>query len=263
MNQNDNAYSDRDLQSAEKLREAIHQEALARVKSLYPAADCVIDRYPVEAYFQQVWDYPGQWYTVVAIPHGFGSRKALVDSIVRETLEHYRRAGAKNNDDVFYRLLAEYPDNICDYCIVTASDRQAEAEAVFPYRGAESHWLALGCAARKLFAESRKWAYDMSQARCKKQSNKSLFAPANSVEGLNYRKAFLRFPHGNTHTDEDFDRLNAVLFPGGEDGLEVRKWNTDWSDYFAAGQERWGTLCLTVYDKGLDRFVAIMASATD
>ena len=261
MNQGEHMYSDHDLKSAAELRNEIHQEALKRVRSSYPAADSVVDRYPVEAYFQQVWDYPGKWYTVIAIPEGFGSRKALVESIVRDTLEHYRRAGTDNNNDAFYKLLAEYPDNICDYCIVTLADSQAEE--AFPYKGTESHWHALECAAQKLFAEGGKWAYDMRRARAKKQSNKSLFAPANSVEGLNYRKAFLCPPHGNTYTDRDFDKLNAVLFPGGEDGLEVRRWTTDWSDYFASGQERRGALCLTVYDKSLDRFVVIMASAAD
>ena len=34
-------------------------------------------------------------------------------------------------------------------------------------------------------------------------------------------------------------------------------------EYFDEGHEWWGALCLTVYDKTLDRFVVIMASATD
>lgn len=57
--------------------------------------------------------------------------------------------------------------------------------------------------------------------------------------------------------------MNAALFPNGTDQLEVYEWTTDWSDYFDEGHEWWGTLCLTVYDKSLDRFVVIMASATD
>lgn len=256
-------YSEQELRHAKELRDAIHREALARVRAVNPAADSVIDRHPVEDYFQQVWDYPGQWYTVVAVPEGYGSRKALVESIVRNTLEHYRKAGPAHTGGVFYQLIAEYPDIVCEYCIVTATGPLAEAEAVFPYRGAESHWRALGCAARKLFADGGKWTFDISRARGKKQSSKALFAPANSVEGLNYRKAFLCPPHGNAYTDRDFDRVNAVLFPGGANGLELYRWTTDWSAYFAAGHERWGTLCLTVYDKTLARFVVIMASATD
>lgn len=82
-------YSEQDLRYAKELRDEVHREALARVRAVCPAADSVIDNHPVEDYFQQVWDYPGQWYTVVAVPEGYGSRKALVESIVRNTLEHY------------------------------------------------------------------------------------------------------------------------------------------------------------------------------
>ena len=61
----------------------------------------------------------------------------------------------------------------------------------------------------------------------------------------------------------DFDRVNAALFPNGTNELEVYEWTTDWSDYFDEGHEWWGALCFTVYDKTLDRFAVIMASATD
>ena len=105
--------------------------------------------------------------------------------------------------------------------------------------------------------------YDPGAARCRKLKSKALFAPENADTWLNYRKAFLSPPHGNACTDADFERVNAVLFPGGTEELEVYRWTTDWSDYFDEGREWWGTLCLTVYDKSLDRFVVIMASATD
>ena len=80
---------------------------------------------------------------------------------------------------------------------------------------------------------------------------------------LNYRRAFLYPPHRNGVTGKDFVRVNAALFPEGTDSLEGYEWDTDWSEYFDDGHEWWGTLCLTVYDKNLDRFVVIMASATD
>lgn len=48
----------------------------------------VVDRYSVGEYLQQVWDYPGAWYTVVAIPKGVKSREALIDTIVRDTLRN-------------------------------------------------------------------------------------------------------------------------------------------------------------------------------
>ena len=256
-------YSEQDLRYAAEFREEIHMDALNKVRAVYPQADHVIDRYPADAYFQEVWDYPGKWYTIVGTPEGAGSRKNLIETIVRETLKYYRNTGNAYTDEVFFRLIAQYPDIVCDYCIINPENRFAEAEGVFPYSGVESHRYALGCAARELFDDGREWSYDLSSARCKKLSSKALFAPINSDEWLNYRKAFLCPPHENAYTDGDFERVNAVLFPGGADGLEVFRWTTDWSEYFDEGHEWWGALCLTVYDKTLDRFVVIMASATD
>ena len=75
-------YSEQDLKKAAEFRTEIHREALARVRELYPNADHVVDEYPVNAYFQEVWDYPGKWYTVVGIPPGTGSRKSFTESII-------------------------------------------------------------------------------------------------------------------------------------------------------------------------------------
>ena len=79
-------YSEQDLKYAAEFREEIHREALAIVRKTRPNVTEVIDRHPVEDYFQENWDYPGKWYTIVAIPYGYRSRKALVDEIVRDTL---------------------------------------------------------------------------------------------------------------------------------------------------------------------------------
>ena len=79
-------YSEQDLKYAAEFREEIHREALAIIRKTRPNAAEVIDRHPVEDYFQEHWDYPGKWYTIVAIPYGYKSRKALVDTIVRDTL---------------------------------------------------------------------------------------------------------------------------------------------------------------------------------
>ncbi len=256
-------HSEQDLKRAAEFREEIHREALAKVRAVCPCADHVVDPYPADAYFDEVWDYPGAWYTMIATPPGTGGRKNLIEIIVRETLDLYRNGGAVYADDPFERLIAEYPDVECDYHIVNPRDPRAEAAGVFPYRGADSHRLALECAARALFDEGREWTYDLKGARCRKLKSKALFAPVDSDSRLNYRRAFLRPPHENAYTDADFDRVNAVLFPGGAEGLEVYRWTTDWSDYFDEGHEWWGALCLTVYDKTLDRIVVIMASATD
>ena len=251
-------HSEQDLRYAAELREEIHREALGRVRAVYPHADHVADGYAVEDYFQQVWDYPGQWYTVVGTPPNAGGRKSLVDTIVRETIEEYRNSGAVSQDG-FSRLLKDYQDLACDYCLLDGQN--PDAREVFPYRGKESHRLALEWAARQLLAGE--WAYDLRGAKCRKLSGKALFAPVNSDQWLNYRKAFLCPPWGTSYTDRDFDRVNAALFPGGVEGLEVYRWTTDWSEYFDDGHEWWGTLCLTVYDGTLDRFVVILASATD
>ena len=79
-------YSEQDLKFAAEFREEIHREALAIVRKTRPNVTEVIDRHPVEDYFQEHWDYPGKWYTIVAIPYGYRSREALVDQIVRDTL---------------------------------------------------------------------------------------------------------------------------------------------------------------------------------
>ena len=256
-------YSEQDLKKAAEYRDEIHREALAKVRAVYPCADRVADPYPADAYFQQVWDYPGQWYTLVATPPGAGSRKDLVGRIVRDTLDDYRRAGAVYTEDGFTRLIAEYPDIVCDYCFVHADDPCAKTNGVFPCRGAESHRLALACAARELFSDGEAWSNDLQVAKCRKLKSQALFAPAQADDWLNYRKAFLCPPHGNAYTDDDFDRVNAVLYPRGADGLELYRWTTDWSEYFDEGHEWWGALCLTVYDQTLERFVVILASATD
>ena len=79
-------YSDRDLESAADFRNRIHAEALKRVQQFRPDITSVTGRYSVYAYFQKIWDYPGAWYTIVAIPESAGSREALIDTIVRDTL---------------------------------------------------------------------------------------------------------------------------------------------------------------------------------
>ena len=111
-------YSKQDLKNAAEFRDEIHKAALAKVRAVYPTADRVIDSYPTEAYFQEVWDYPGKWYTIVGTPPGAGNKNALINTIVRETLAYYRNTGAAYTDDAFYRMIAEYPDIVCNYCLV-------------------------------------------------------------------------------------------------------------------------------------------------
>lgn len=62
---------------------------------------------------------------------------------------------------------------------------------------------------------------------------------------------------------EDFEIVNRALFPQGIDELEVYEWTTDWSNYFDDGHEYWGAACWSIYDKSMNRYAVIMASATD
>ena len=159
-------------------------------------------------------------------------------------------------DDPAYDVINEYPDRAVEYCLV-------KNEHIA--RGRNAHWYALVWASRVLFFDGEKqlWKYDCGSAEGKQIAADALFAAANEKRGTNYRGAFLYPPHGGWLKDRDFDRVNAALFPNGTDGLEVYEWTTDWSDFFDDGHEWWGALCFTVYDRTLDRFAVIMASATD
>ena len=199
---------------------------------------------------------------MVGTPPGTGGRKDLTESIVRKTLEFYRDSGAVFTNEAFYRLLGEYPDIVCDYRFINSEDRNVK-ESVFPYRGADSHRLALECAADDLIGDGKRLSFDTKNAKCGKLKSKALFAPANSDDRSNYRRAFLSPVNGKSYSDRDFDRVNAVLFPGGSECLEVYRWTGGRSDHSGEFQEGRGALCLTVYDRTLERFVVITAPATD
>ena len=156
----------------------------------------------------------------------------------------------------FPAVCDKYPDSEVDHVIVKDD---------LPYAGFASHRRALGAACRELCDDDGdgKWEYDAAKARARKLGSAALFAAGGEGGELTYRGAFLSPPYGNAYADEDFDDLAAALFPNGSDCLEVFEWTTDWSDYFDGGREWWGALCLTVYDRSLDRFVVIIASATD
>ncbi len=94
-------HSEQDLKYAAAFRDELHREALAKVKAVYPCADHVVDQYPADSYFQEVWDYPGKWYTVVGTPPGTGGRNDLIGTIVRDTLEYYRNTGTDYTDCSF------------------------------------------------------------------------------------------------------------------------------------------------------------------
>lgn len=166
-----------------------------------------------------------------------------------------RSTGTIIGNDLFYDIYREYPDSIIDYCIIKNNES---------YCGYETHRGVLATACIKLFYDLNgelEWKYDIEKAEAKKISEDELFTIES--EKLNYRRAFLNPPYPNCYKNVDFARVNNALFPDGMEELEVYEWTTDWSEYFDDGHEWWGTLCLTVYDKKLDRFAVILASATD
>ncbi|MBE6835217.1 MAG: hypothetical protein E7515_03070 [Ruminococcaceae bacterium] len=244
-------YSEQDLKYASELREEIHREALNKAKALHPEIDSVVDSHPVEDYFQEHWDYPGQWYTVVAIPYGYKSRAAFVEELAKNTVENYLKNMGGETNESFYELISDYPDCVIDFCIVRLDEK---------YNSVESHFNALIKGAQRITGQLNVKEGNLKANRI---PTETLFAPADRNAELNYRTAFLYPPHENNYTNEDFEKINKALFPNGTDCLEVFKWSTDWSDYFDDGHEWWGALCLSVYDKTLERFVIIMASATD
>ena len=81
--------TERDIKDAEKFRAAIHREALEKLRERYPDITEVVDLNPIDSYFCTVWDYPGEWYLMVAVPERYRSRDELVREIVRNTTERY------------------------------------------------------------------------------------------------------------------------------------------------------------------------------
>ncbi len=199
-------------------------------------------------------------------------------------------------NDPFWVAIAGYPDIVIDYCLVRnehiarGSEAHRIALACACYRlfvgdeaaedgepeegepengeGADDGGAEDGvdgdCAdGDSADVPGELWQYDVGKAAAKQVSGEVLFAPVRTGGPLNYRSAFLHPPFGDVYSDADFEKVNAVLFPKGTDALEVFEWTTDWSEYFDDGSEWWGAICYTVYDPALDRFVVIMASATD
>ena len=78
-----------------------------------------------------------------------------------------------------------------------------------------------------------------------------------------YWYALMEPVHGRRNKQEDFKKVNEVLFPNGTDVLEIYEWSTDWSDFFDAGHEWYGACCWSVYDKSMNRYIVMLVSATD
>lgn len=179
-------------------------------------------------------------------------------------------------NDPFYELIKEYKGCIIDYCLI---------EDDTPHQGYRSHKDAILFAMCKVIEryiayqlqaeidyykdtpgeieeEPFPWSMDIGRAKAERIDSVS-FLQEGRTDSTTYRYAFLNTPHKTGYGEDDYDKINSVLFPGGAETLEVYEWTTDWSNYFDAGHEWWGAACWSIYDRSLDRYVVIMASTTD
>ncbi len=196
-------------------------------------------------------------------------------------------------NDPFYELIRTYKNCIIDYCLI---------EDDTPYQGYRSHKDAVLFAmlkvieryideqlksevlySREVRDEPFPWNLDIGKAKAHPIDPDTLFhVPVilrtdhigqrfydcpypDALQGdqIPYWYAFWETPHISGYGPEEFRRVNSVLFPAGIDELEIYEWSTDWSNYFEAGHEWWGTACWSVYDKRMNRYVVIMADTTD
>lgn len=68
-----------------------------------------------------------------------------------------------------------------------------------------------------------------------------------------------------THKDINtlFLSIANELFGGFQCSLEIYQWSTNWSNYFDAGHEWWGSFLWTVEPEGANYIVGVAASSTD
>ncbi|MBO4868439.1 MAG: hypothetical protein J5585_01870 [Clostridia bacterium] len=196
-------------------------------------------------------------------------------------------------NDPFYKLIKEYDDCVIDYCLI---------EDDTPYQGKRSHKDAILFAMLKVIEryideqlksevdfrgtaldEPFPWNLDIGKAQAHLIDTASfLHVPVilrtdrlgqrfydcdypdyNRDGRIPYWYAFWEPPFTSGYGPDDFRRVNSALFPQGTDDLEAYEWTTDWSNYFDDGHEWWGAACWSVYDRRMNRYAVIMASATD
>ncbi len=196
-------------------------------------------------------------------------------------------------NDPFYEQIENYKNCIIDYCLIKDDT---------PHQGKRSHKDAVLFAmlkvieryintqlkaelkhCRKIEDEPFPWCLDIGKAQAHKIETSTLFHTPEILrtdrigrkfydcglpdylkdEQIPYWYAFWETPHTSGYGPDDFRKVNSVLFPNGTGELEIYEWSTDWSNYFDDGHEWWGAACWSVYDKRMDRYVVIMASATD
>ena len=160
-------------------------------------------------------------------------------------------------NDPFNKLIEEYDRCVIDYCLM---------EDDTPYQGYPSHKDAIQFAMQKVIERDTETQIEVELLRTDRVGRRFYdceFPDPLKGEQIPYWYAFLEPPHTSGYGPDDFRKVNSVLFPKGVDQLEIYEWTTDWSDYFDDGHEWWGTACWSIYDKRMNRYVVIMAEATD
>ena len=181
-------------------------------------------------------------------------------------------------NDPFYELIEKYDRCIIDYCLI---------EDDTPHQGYRSHRDAVLFAMLKVIErdidEPFPWNLDIGKAQAHQIDPAELLHVPEILrtdrvgrrfydcslpdhlkgEQIPYWYAFWETPHTSGYGPEEFKKVNSGLFPEGTEELDVYEWTTDWSNYFDDGHEWWGTACWSIYDKRMNRYIVIMASATD
>ena len=167
-------------------------------------------------------------------------------------------------NDPFYLEYRFYDRCVLDYCILESSD----------YDGEITHKNAILYFIKKINKNGCDYSFYPEKMKGSLINIQDFFELPNNYEQEKYHIStndfnrpywflFLNPPYQTNYTINDFIKINDLLFPRGKENLEIYDWNVDWSDYFDDGLEWWGARCISIYDKSLNRFVIILASATD
>jgi hypothetical protein len=177
------------------------------------------------------------------------------------------------SDPSLQSLISEYDraGGVLDYVLLTQIDsalsdawhRAAALAGMTEIRGRCGDWLhwneAMLTGQRITFATF--WGTD--DVEPKQISDRAWSTPA--VDG--YKTAFFHPPHGlHIHKNELadlFGHINEHVLGTQPQQAEIFSWSTNWSNYFDAGHEWWGTFYWTIRQTDAQRIVVIGASATD
>ncbi|SFC29430.1 hypothetical protein [Ruminococcus albus] len=162
-------------------------------------------------------------------------------------------------DESFEKVYKGYDESVIEYFIMKSDE---------PYEGEKSHRNA-ALFAMEMFNnlsvadDGYALSYAPDMMKCEAVSTEDFFGDPDFPQKNRYYRAFIDPPYGSHYNSEDFRRINSMLFPKGIQDTEIYSWSHDWSEYFDDGNEWWGCLYHTIYDRAVGRFVVIAASATD